>query len=247
MPRVTLVGISGPSSSGKTTLSRLLRDILTSSGHKAFILHEDDFYISDKDIPIHAETQYQDWDCLEAIDASALEAALKHIKAHGSMPPEFASKEDQNSVGKVDVEDKLVEQLKNNSGQLTLPEDSIIAILDGFLLYTPKLENAYKLLDIRLFLPVTRNLMISRRSARSGYVTIEGFWEDPPGYVEKVVWPNYVEDHAYLFNNGDVEGEPKHDVVFSMKLDIAPRAAMTDMNQCLSWAWQSLVAHLSNS
>lgn len=39
-----LVGISGPSSSGKTTLARLLRDIFAN----VFILHEDDFYKTDK-------------------------------------------------------------------------------------------------------------------------------------------------------------------------------------------------------
>lgn len=35
-----LIGISGVSSSGKTTISRLLRDIFPST----FILHQDDFY-----------------------------------------------------------------------------------------------------------------------------------------------------------------------------------------------------------
>jgi nicotinamide/nicotinate riboside kinase len=38
--KAVLVGISGASSSGKTTLARLLRDIFPST----FILHEDDFY-----------------------------------------------------------------------------------------------------------------------------------------------------------------------------------------------------------
>lgn len=38
--RALVVGISGCSSSGKTTLARLLRDIFPSS----LILHEDDFY-----------------------------------------------------------------------------------------------------------------------------------------------------------------------------------------------------------
>ncbi len=38
--RATIIGISGCSSSGKTTLSRLLRDIFPYT----VILHEDDFY-----------------------------------------------------------------------------------------------------------------------------------------------------------------------------------------------------------
>jgi nicotinamide/nicotinate riboside kinase len=39
-----VLGISGASSSGKTTLSRLLRDIFPNT----FILHEDDFFKEDK-------------------------------------------------------------------------------------------------------------------------------------------------------------------------------------------------------
>jgi nicotinamide/nicotinate riboside kinase len=38
--KAIIVGISGASSSGKTTLARLLRDIFPNS----FVLHEDDFY-----------------------------------------------------------------------------------------------------------------------------------------------------------------------------------------------------------
>ena len=90
-----LLGISGPSSSGKTTLARLLRDIYPN----AFILHEDDFYKTDTDIPLHPETGLQDWDCLEAIDLPALESALTFIRREGMPPPEFVSKEDKNLVG----------------------------------------------------------------------------------------------------------------------------------------------------
>lgn len=38
--KAVIVGLSGCSSSGKTTLARLLRDIFPNT----FILHEDDFY-----------------------------------------------------------------------------------------------------------------------------------------------------------------------------------------------------------
>lgn len=43
--KAVVVGISGCSSSGKTTLARLLRDIFPNT----FILHEDDFYKNDKE------------------------------------------------------------------------------------------------------------------------------------------------------------------------------------------------------
>ena len=35
---------------------------------------------------------------------------------------------------------------------------------------------------------------------------IEGFWEDPPEYFDKIVWKWYVKDHQHLFENGDVNG-----------------------------------------
>jgi nicotinamide/nicotinate riboside kinase len=38
--KAVVVGLSGCSSSGKTTLARLLRDIFPNT----FVLHEDDFY-----------------------------------------------------------------------------------------------------------------------------------------------------------------------------------------------------------
>ncbi|MCV5117104.1 hypothetical protein OFC47_27165, partial [Escherichia coli] len=38
------------------------------------------------------------------------------------------------------------------------------------------------------------------------YGTLEGFWKDPPGYVEKIVWPEYVRAHEWMFEGGDVEG-----------------------------------------
>lgn len=41
--KAIIIGISGCSSSGKTTLARLLRDIFPNT----FILHEDDFYKPD--------------------------------------------------------------------------------------------------------------------------------------------------------------------------------------------------------
>ena len=52
---------------------------------------------------------------------------------------------------------------------------------------------------------MSRQKATTRREARDGYVTLEGFWADPPGYVDKIVWPNYAESHAWLFEDGDVE------------------------------------------
>lgn len=48
-PKALIVGISGPSSSGKTTLARLLQRIFNNAAPTltTFIIHEDDFYYPD--------------------------------------------------------------------------------------------------------------------------------------------------------------------------------------------------------
>ncbi len=88
-----------------------------------------------------------------------------------------------------------------------------ICILDGFLLYCHEMESVMDWIDIKLFLLVSRARATQRRQARDGYVTLEGFWKDPPGYVDKIVWPNYAKAHRWLFRDQDVEGQPDVDVL----------------------------------
>lgn len=47
--KAIIIGISGPSSSGKTTLARLLRTVFSGVQEtlQTFIIHEDDFYFPD--------------------------------------------------------------------------------------------------------------------------------------------------------------------------------------------------------
>ena len=61
--KALVVGISGASSSGKTTLSRLLRDIFPN----AFILHEDDFYKDDKEWVVISPSLFAFWDCARSV------------------------------------------------------------------------------------------------------------------------------------------------------------------------------------
>jgi nicotinamide/nicotinate riboside kinase len=235
-----LIGISGPSSSGKTTLSRLLRDIFPPS--KLFILHLDDFYLTDAQIPIR--NGIQDWDCLESLDLTQLQQALQHIKDHGASPGWLESKEDQNSVGENGVPEKEVERLRERvrgwlDGRKEW-EGRRICIVDGFLLFSEDMKDVRSFFDVKLFLRTSYETAKKRREARSGYVTLEGFWADPPGYVDKVVWPNYVQDHKFLFEDGNVENELDESVCQSVGINGMPRGAEEDMKKCLEWAVEVL-------
>ncbi|KAF4548237.1 Nicotinamide riboside kinase-like protein [Elsinoe fawcettii] len=237
--RALLVGISGVSSSGKTTLSRLLRDIIPN----AFILHEDDFYKTDTEIPVR--NGVQDWDCLEALDLLAMESALKHIKDHGTSPPGLVSKEDKNSVGNVDVDQSVIQALRGTAAKRAESgKDVKLAIVDGFLLFAEEMAAVRDLFDVKLFLRTDYETAKGRREARTGYVTLEGFWEDPPGYVDNIVWPNYVKDHAFLFEDGDVEGKIKQDVCRRLGVEVMPDTAQGNMTACLQWAHETLEQRL---
>lgn len=83
-----------------------------------------------------------------------------------------------------------------------------------------------------------------RRETRSGYVTLEGFWEDPPGYVDKIVWPNYVQDHKFLFRDGNVQGDLNETTAAAMKLEVMPKEYASDMTKCLHWACEVLLTHV---
>jgi nicotinamide/nicotinate riboside kinase len=240
MPPPLLVGISGPSSSGKTTLSRLLRDIFPPS--KLFLLHLDDFYLTDAEIPF--KNGVQDWDCIESLNLPALKQALQHIKEHGNSPELLVSQEDQNSVGENGVPDAEIQRLRDDVsvwlGSKPEWKDRRICIVDGFLLFSEDMKDIRDIFDVRLFLRTSYETAKRRREARSGYVTLEGFWQDPPGYVDDIVWPNYVKDHKFLFKNGDVDGELDDKVCESVGIHGMPREAEGDMTRCLHWATRLL-------
>ncbi|KAL2017275.1 hypothetical protein VTK56DRAFT_2344 [Thermocarpiscus australiensis] len=218
--RAVIIGISGCSSSGKTTLARLLRDIFP----ETFILHEDDFYKPEAELPIN--DGLVDWDCPEAISIPDMERALSHVRSTGTFPPTVDSKEDLNSVGPCPATPAQIAACAakvrawlapgqpgarifrpHGGGNTTTGTIRRLCIVDGFLLYAPpQLSRVMRLLDIKLFLLASREQAVRRRAARDGYVTLEGFWKDPPGYVERIVWPNYVKAHAWLFEDGVVEG-----------------------------------------
>lgn len=116
------------------------------------------------------------------------------------------------------------------------PSSPRLCLLDGFLLYAPSMAALQPHLDVKLFVRASYAKAKARREARDGYVTIEGFWSDPPGYVDKIVWPNFVADHAWMFDDGNVEGEFKHDVLQREGIKVQPGVGVdADMEGMLKW------------
>ena len=99
-------------------------------------------------------------------------------------------------------------------------------------------------IDIKVLLRVSYAKAKARREARSGYVTLEGFWEDPPGYVDKIVWPNYVEDHKFMFEDENVEGQLKKSVVEDWNINFPEGGLDVDMATTLTWTVELLMKKL---
>lgn len=58
--------------------------------------------------------------------------------------------------------------------------------------------------------------------------------------MDNVVWPNYAKDHAFLFENGDVQGQLKTNVLGQLSINAIPRDARANMTNCLQWAYSIL-------
>lgn len=236
-----LVALSGPTSSGKTTLARLLARIFPSTS----ILHADDYYHTDSAIPVHDGVQ--DWDCAEAINLPKLETALGRIKNGEDVDgiiSHVASMEIPEGEGEAGQCDEVLEKLKVEIEQweAILGADTggawkrrRLVIVDGFLLLGPSVRSLRNLFDVRILLRSRYEDSKRRREARSGYTTIEGWWEDPPAYFDRIVWPNYVKEHGFLFQGQDVQGNLIDHVAAQAGIDVVPGMSHWSLPETLTW------------
>ncbi|KAL6717413.1 ribosylnicotinamide kinase [Lecanora helva] len=234
-----LIAISGPTSTGKTTLTHALTHILPLNPHSLTIIHADDFYHPNSAIPTRADLDgLQDWDCAEAIDWERFWDVLVRVKGAGADVEEvlggvraqggILGGDDEEGGGdgvhapsssgggrgggqtRGGVRVDVLEGLREEVGR-TWPEELLrrrrIVVVEGILLFGATTPARFRdIFDIRILLRTTRAKARERREGRNGYVTLEGFWQDPPGYFDRVVWPGYVKGFGGFFEKGDVEG-----------------------------------------
>ncbi|RIA84253.1 P-loop containing nucleoside triphosphate hydrolase protein [Glomus cerebriforme] len=204
--KVVTIGISGASCSGKTTLARWLVKILPNTK----IFYQDDFFKPEKEIPIDPVTNLENWDCPEAIDFNSFVKVLHQLRTTGTLPSTFNSKESKNERKDIEtielnslakeLSEKVENLLKENHGKEKDDDDDEwnFLLVDGFLLYVN--QDIMNELDIKLFVNARYDTLKHRRETRSGYVTLEGYWVDPPNYFDKIVWPSYVKANKHILD-----------------------------------------------
>ncbi|KAL9075886.1 MAG: hypothetical protein Q9161_001280 [Pseudevernia consocians] len=228
-PPPILLALSGPTSSGKTTLATALHDIFPPPHYSLTTIHADDFYKPDSQIPLLRDG-IQDWDCAESLDLAGLEGVLRGVKAgegrgRGMMMMERQGNFEPDGDGDGDADGDEDEDgvhiargisgacIERMRGKVRGWEEGVrglgrgVVVVDGFLLFGKSVPGSLRgLFDVKVLLRAGYEDAKARRERRNGYVTLEGFWRDPEGYFERVVWPNYVGEYGGLVGVGEGEG-----------------------------------------
>ena len=115
-------------------------------------------------------------------------------------------------------------------------------IVDGFLLFGESVRHtSSSIFDFRVLLRARYEDAKRRRESRNGYVTLEGFWQDPPGYFDKIVWPNFVEEHGWMFRGKDVEGDVERSTTDAYgDTEVGPLEIMDGLDGLTMWVVQKL-------
>ncbi|KAJ1836182.1 ribosylnicotinamide kinase [Coemansia sp. RSA 2711] len=179
MSNVVVIGLSGPSSSGKTTIALNLIKLFP----RTVVIHQDDFYKPDSQIPINADANIQDWDCPEAFDMPKITQAIRSTRKRLEI---------MLGVGSVD----------------DIPFSLIL--VDGILLFYDDASDTAPgtECDAGVFIHAHYKTLKQRRESRSAYVTKDGIWEDPPGYFDAIVWPNFEKYHSSIIRaNPEIDSQ----------------------------------------
>ena len=187
------------------------------------LLHADDFYKPDSQIPLHESTGFQNWDCGGALDLPRLRGTLLKVKEEGvgAIPIDLVKQggveDGVHATAAGGGSGSMIEGFIDRKRQevaawrARLPvqaQGRPIVLVEGFLLFGSGVRDSLDgIFDLKILVRASRAKAGERRERRNGYVTLEGFWADPPGYFEEVVWPGYEAEHGYLFRDQDVEGQ----------------------------------------
>ncbi|CCE64647.1 hypothetical protein TPHA_0I01410 [Tetrapisispora phaffii CBS 4417] len=204
--KVILIGLGGCSSSGKSTIAKIANSLITNS----VLIHQDDFFKHDNEIPINSKYNIQDWDTPDAIDFDLFKQELISIKKDGKIKTELIHNDNvEDPFKKFSLPYGFINSISSKFNKIIEAQQTTskcelkIVIVEGFMLYND--PNIAKLFDISLLVRSSYNTLKERRAGRPGYQTLDSYWVDPPYYFDEFVYKSYADTHSYLFINSDVE------------------------------------------
>ncbi|KAL6944364.1 hypothetical protein ACO0RG_001100 [Hanseniaspora osmophila] len=238
--QTVIVGLSGASSSGKTTLAKLITQLLPPEN--VILIHEDDFFKHDDEVPIDEKYGIANWDCPEALDLASFDEELKLIKLNGTaaISKELIHNNNVDSIDKFELDQTLLEKIKQGFANM-IPASCKIIIVDGFMMYQDDVLRSK--FDVKLLVRAPYATLKKRRAARPGYQTLESFWVDPPYYFDEFVYKSYKQSHARLFMDDNVESQNGVRPEFGISLFDNDDA--TPIERGLEWIFNALQTHFS--
>ncbi|KAJ3220910.1 ribosylnicotinamide kinase [Clydaea vesicula] len=212
----------------KSTLTGWLNKILPNSK----ILHQDQFFKKDSEIPI--VNGIANWDCPEALDNENFLMTLKNCKKVGLK--ESVLNGNRPKLNSSEVDDMFINQLKKEL--LGSDSDLEFILIDGFLLYHD--ERFLKEFDISFFCLANKEVLIQRRQKRDAYITLEGFWEEPPKYFEEFVWPCYLKYNQKILKHLENKNAAAKDLEDNLKVKLLD-STETSIQNILEFAIRDII------
>ncbi len=195
--------IAGPSSSGKTTTTRVLGAYLRSKGYNPICLSIDDYFLNREDSPKNEQGEY-DFECLNAVDIATFNNdLLKLLQKEQINVPQYnfitGKREYHNNYVKLEENSIiLIEGLHSLNDDLTpdIPEKYKYKIyLSPFIPLNIDRHNYISTLDLRLIRRIVRD---NRTRGHSVNETIKS-WQSVRNGEEKYIFP-YVHQADIIIN-----------------------------------------------
>ncbi|XP_048736535.2 nicotinamide riboside kinase 1-like isoform X2 [Ostrea edulis] len=180
-----IVGISGITNSGKTSLTKKIKAHLPG----CHTICQDTYFLEPPDprlTPV-PELDHYNFDELNALDMNTMISDVQSwIDAH-SIPQESA------------LDDLYIDVQNNSTPQESIPGDlySNVLILDGFRMFA--LRELEQYMQKKYFLRVPYEVCKARRRTRH-YTP-----PDKPGYFEKIVWPESITHQREIQDQDDID------------------------------------------
>ncbi|XP_069687897.1 nicotinamide riboside kinase 1 [Periplaneta americana] len=194
-----IIGVSGATCSGKSTLAKSLHNALPGS----LLICQDDFFLP-LDSELHTfipNLKHFNWEIMSSLDMEKMHSTVENILSTNNAKSVLLN-DLKDAVGKVlgssltndeTEQGKLdpISQLKSSRPSDQTALSIRILIIEGFLIFNDK--KLSEMCRLKYFMTLSREQCWARRSVRT--------YDPPdvPGYFDQCVWPEYEKHRDQVF------------------------------------------------
>ncbi|CAG7825840.1 unnamed protein product [Allacma fusca] len=194
--KMFVIGVSGVTCGGKTTLSQLLQR----SFPWCRVIYQDSYFFDDDD-PRHVrleEVDHVNYEILSALNMEQMEKDV--VTTLQEDQPILGTNGDGYDAPNFETSGKeLLDNVQDIGFDTSKYRKVPILLLEGFTIFGSEL--LFDKCDARFFLTLTKQECYERRSKRTTYIP-----PDTPGYFEKCIWPEFTAHYeSCIANNPGIQ------------------------------------------